>query len=411
MARFWFTSAPLPGHLDWGGLLQTAQALHVLGHDVRWISEDRIAPLVERAGVRFEPVAQTGWLWPPPPLPSMTDFVNENMVTLRFRRALDTWLSEELVAQGVETLHDLASRIGPPDVIVSDPFLASAALAAERFGVPFVVGGWASGPPMDEDQLLYVQRQLGHEAAERIERLCARFNLLGVNFSRGPAPSIQSPRLHISYFNAYWHQGETILPQTVFVGGSVTLPPDPPPDWLAQIPDDQPLGMVTLGSTFTGDITFFSQGAQAIAAAGMIPAVVLGPIPLAPDQKARLKDHLPGGTRLLTWVDYRHVFPRLKVIIHHGGMGTTHAAVVHGVPQIIVPHAADQRGQARRARQAKVGLELAQRDMLQGQLAPAVKAIISTAWVLEAVQNLARDFATLGGPPRAAELLDQIVAG
>ncbi|RPJ00241.1 MAG: glycosyltransferase, partial [Chloroflexi bacterium] len=398
MARFWFTSAPLPGHLDWGGLLQTAQASQLLGHDVRWVSEDRIAPLVEQASVPFEPVSQTGWLWPPPPLPTMTDFVNENMVTLRFRRALDTWLSEDRVAQGANALHDLARRIGPPDVIVTDPFLASAALAAESFGVPLVVGGWASGPPMDEDQMLYEQRRLGHEAAERIERLCARLGLSGVNFSRGPAPSIQSPRLHISYFNAYWHQGETVLPQTVFVGGFVTLPPDPPPDWLAQIPDDLPIGMVTLGSTFTGDFTFFSLGAQAVAAAGLIPVVVIGPTPLAPEQKARLKDHLPGGTRLLTWVDYRHVFPRLKVIIHHGGMGTTHAAIVHGVPQIIVPHAADQRGQARRARQAKVGLELSQRDMLQGQLGPAVKAIISTGWVLESVQKLAHDFATLGGP-------------
>ncbi len=157
--------------------------------------------------------------------------------------------------------------------------------------------------------------------------------------------------------------------------------------------------MVTLGSTFTGDLNFFAWGAQAIAAAGMIPLVVLGPTPIPPEQKDRLKANLPGGSRLLTWVDYDHVFPRLKVIIHHGGMGTTHAAIVHGIPQIIVPHAADQRGQARRARQAKVGLELSQREMRQGQLVPAVKAITTTDWVLDAVQQLWRaTLPTLGGP-------------
>ena len=120
---------------------------------------------------------------------------------------------------------------------------------------------------------------------------------------------------------------------------------------------------------------------------------------------------MPGGTHLVSWVDYDHVFPRLKVIIHHGGMGTTHAAVIHGIPQIIVPHAADQRGQARRARQAKVGLELTQRDIRQGQLVPAVKAITTTEWVLEAVANLAHDFAALGGVVQAVELLVDIAAG
>jgi MGT family glycosyltransferase len=410
MARFWFTSAPLPGHLDWGGLLKTAQALQAMGHDVWWVSEARIGGLVERTGVPFAAVEVSGWLWPPPPLPTMEQFVNENMVTLRFRRALDTWLSETLVAQGIEALHDLASRAGPPDVIVTDPFLASAALVAERIGVPLVVGGWASGPPVDEDQMRYIQRELGHEATERIERLCKQFDVSGVNFSGGPAPSIQSPRLHISYFNAYWHQGETVLPQTVFMGGTVTPPTDDSPGWLTDIPNDQPLGLVTLGSTFTGDLSFFALGAQAIAAADMIPLVVLGYAPLAPEQKERLKAALPGGTRLINWIDYDHVFPRLDVIVHHGGMGTTHAAVVHGIPQIIVPHAADQRGQARRARQAKVGLELTQRDVHQGQLVPAVKAITTTDWVRESAAQLARDFADLGGPPRAAELLAAVAA-
>jgi UDP:flavonoid glycosyltransferase YjiC (YdhE family) len=410
MARFWFTSAPLPGHLDWGGLLKTAQALQARGHAVRWVSEPPIGGMVARAGIPFVPITQTGWRWPPPPLPEPGSFVNEHMVTLRYRRALDTWLDEDLVAQGVVALRDLTGEIGPPDVIVTDPFLSAAALAAELIGVPLVVGGWASGPPVDEDQMLGVQRELGHEAVERIERLCARFGIAGVNFSRGPAPSVQSPHLHLSYFSAYWHQGDTVLPQTQFVGGIATPPQGDPPAWLGDIPPDQPLGLVTLGSTFTGDVDFFAYGAQAVAAAGMIPIVVIGYTPIPPDQKARLKAFLPGGTRLLNWVDYDHVFPRLKVIVHHGGMGTTHAAIVHAVPQVIAPRAADQRGQARRAAQAKVGLEMSTLDVRRGQLIPAVQAITTTDWVLEAVHHLAAEFAALGGPVRAAELVEEVTS-
>ncbi len=407
MARFWFTSAPLPGHLDWGGLLRTAQALRDQGHDVLWVSEARIAPLVTNAGVAFAAIPQTGWLWPPPPLPTPGTFLNEDMTTLRYRRALDTWLSEDRVAAGVEALRDLAAERGTPGVIVTDPFLSSAALAAELLDVPLVVGGWASGPPMDEDQMIYVQKQLGSEAVERIEHLSAQFGISGAHFSTGPAPSIQSP-LHISYFSAHWHQADTVLPQTQFVGGFPAPPQGDPPAWLTAIPADQPLGLVTLGSTFTSDLNFFALGALAVATAGMIPLVVIGTNPMRPEQKAELKASLPGGTRLLNWVPYEHVFPRLKVIVHHGGMGTTHAAVVHGIPQVIAPHAADQRGQARRAAQAKVGLHITQKDIRAGHLPDAVQAITTTAWVSERVAELAGDFAALGGPPRAAELIAEV---
>ena len=55
------------------------------------------------------------------------------------------------------------------------------------------------------------------------------------------------------------------------------------------------------------------------------------------------------------WVDFEDVMPRLTGIIHHGGVGTTHAALRHGLPQVAVPHAGDQQPQAGRITQAGVG--------------------------------------------------------
>lgn len=409
MASIWFTSAPLPGHLDWGGLLQTAQALRARGHDVRWVSEERIRPLVEAAGVPFCAIAHSGWRWPPPPPPLPGSLVAmADPVVTRYQRALDMWLDEVLVPRGVEALRALADEIGAPDLIVTDPFLSAAALAAELLGVPLVVGGWPAGPPLDDDQLAYAQQPVGREGVARLERLCQRFDLAGANFGGGAAPSVISPHLHISYFSPYWHQGESFLPQTEFVGGQAHPPRGLAPDWLSMIPDGQPLGLVTLGSVFTGDHNFFVWGARALAENDFVPLVVIGNNPVTPEQKALLKRRLPGGTRLLNWVDFDHVFPRLRVIIHHGGMGTTHAAILHGLPQIITPHAADQRGQARRARQAKVGLELRSHEIHQGQLAAAVHAITSTPLVENAVRSLKQSFAALGGPERAAGQIEAL---
>src|SRR5262245_14406927 len=131
MANFWFISAPLFGHLDWGGFLKTAQMLHQQGHNVTWISENSIAGPVTAAGVPFTPVRKTGWLWPPPPAPDLSTIPPQQAVMLRYRRALDTWLSEDLVGDAVEALIELAAQMGKPDLIVTDPFLSAAALAAE----------------------------------------------------------------------------------------------------------------------------------------------------------------------------------------------------------------------------------------------------------------------------------------
>ncbi len=49
------------------------------------------------------------------------------------------------------------------------------------------------------------------------------------------------------------------------------------------------------------------------------------------------------------------LFPRCKIIIHHGGAGTTGAGLRAGVPNIVIPHAADQPFWGRRVAALGVG--------------------------------------------------------
>ncbi len=406
MATFWFISAPLPGHLDWGGFLRTAEVLRRRGHTVLWVSEASIGGLIDGTGVEFVPIAHTGWLWPPPPAPDLSLLKPAEAIFLRYRRALDTWLSEDLIPPAVEAIRDLAAVRGKPDLIVTDPFLSASALAAELLGVPLAVAGWPAGQPLDETYLFPVQAELGRISQDRVRRLLDRFGLRGVNFGEGATPSVQSPGLHISYFSRGWHQADPdFLPQTQFVGGAVSAPHDDPPGWLAEIPRGQRLALITLGSTFTGDLGFFSWAAQAAARLRLTPIVVLGKQPIDPAKKDELKAALPAGTRLLSWIDYDQVFPRLSVIIHHGGMGTTHRAIIGAIPQVVVPHAADQRGQARRVAQSKVGLNLTAHDVRNGQLLPAIRAVTNDPRLSETAITLAAEFKALGGAERAADLL------
>ena len=411
MARFWFVSAPLYSHTDWGGFLKTARALAARGHDVLWLSEAPLQRAIDPAGLAFRAMRQTGWLWPPPPQPDLGSIPPQEAVALRYKRALDTWLSEDLVGEAVEALLDLEDEIGAPDAIVSDPFLSASAIAAEILDAALIICGWPAQAALDEQQLFPVQRDLSSDSQRRIQRLCDRFGIAGRNFSRGTTPSIVSEALHISYFTPGWYSAElpSILPQTRFVGGRQSPPVNPQPHWLRDIPPETKLGLVTLGTIFTGDLGFYSWAAQAVARAGLLPIVTLGWNPIAAAQKAELKRALPAGTRLLNWAPYDWLLPRCRVIIHHGGMGTTHQALLGGLLQIVVPHAADQRLQGRRVAEAKVGLHLTAHDVRRGQLREGVRALLEADWVAENAQSLAAEMAALGGVERAADLVEGVV--
>jgi MGT family glycosyltransferase len=257
-----------------------------------------------------------------------------------------------------------------------------------------------------------VQQKLSETSISRLESLKEHFGLEGVNFSGGPTPSVTSPHLHVTYFIERWYGADVpyLLPQNIHVGGTPQLPAGEQSDWLTAIPEDIPLALVTLGSVFTGDLGFFSWAAHAVKAVGLLPIVVIGTNPIEPEKKQELIAALPMGTRLLNWVSFPELLPRCKLVVQHGGMGTTHTVLTHGIPQMVVPHAADQRGQARRVAEAKVGLNLSAHDVRNGKLLEGARALLSD----ERVQNTARDFAAemaeAGGPRRAASHIAALLA-
>jgi UDP:flavonoid glycosyltransferase YjiC (YdhE family) len=44
----------------------------------------------------------------------------------------------------------------------------------------------------------------------------------------------------------------------------------------------------------------------------------------------------------VTDIPYDWLFKRIYAVIHHGGSGTTHMGIKHGLPTLIIPHILDQ---------------------------------------------------------------------
>ncbi|HQY92197.1 nucleotide disphospho-sugar-binding domain-containing protein [Caldilinea sp.] len=399
--RYLFVSAQLAGHLDWGGYLATATALQQRGHEVTWASGPAVAPLVEATKLSFAPLAETGWRWPPPPpLTRPADLSDEAWRQVRGERALDQWLDPPRVEAAVAALHAVASDV-QPDVVVSEMFVAAAGVVAERINKPLVVAGWPAVAPHSTagDALTQMARQ-------RLERLLATTGCGGVNFTAEGPPALRSPHLHLAYWTARWYAGLPLLPQTRCVGG---LP-------LAELPvnptlpasDDLPWVVITLGTTFNRDPAFFVAAAHAAHQLGCLPILLLGRTP-DPAGDDRWLERLPPTAIVRDRADFRTLLPYAAAAIHHGGAGTTHALARAALPQIVVPHAADQIHQAQGLTRTGAGLHLPPKTVTVARLVEALAAILPD-WspVRAQAAVLAEEMAALGGAPAAATLLETL---
>ena len=212
---------------------------------------------------------------------------------------------------------------------------------------------------------------------QRLEELLARTNCTGSNWTATGPPALAAPALHLSYWSAGWFQSMALGAQTRDVGGQA-----PPPRAVSRAfpdPTAAPWVFITLGTTFNQDANFFAAAGQAAAELGAIPIIALGADP--DSQHGRqlyqsLDGRLPATALVSATVDFAAVLPHCAVAIHHGGAGTTHALVTQGVPQIVVPHAADQARQAQGIARTGCGYHLAPRQATVQNLTNALTQLL-----------------------------------
>lgn len=84
---------------------------------------------------------------------------------------------------------------------------------------------------------------------------------------------------------------------------------------------------------------------------------------------------LPGSALLLDAAPHGWLFPRAALAVHHGGAGTTGAALRAGIPSVVVPFAADQPFWGRLVEARRAGPRPIPRSKLtSGRLAAAITA-------------------------------------
>jgi UDP:flavonoid glycosyltransferase YjiC (YdhE family) len=266
-----------------------------------------------------------------------------------------------------------------PAVVLRDPCEYSSAVLAPRFDIPTA--------------------QVAIDLAE------VEWGSLDV---AAPALSAYRPGLDIEIRNTpYLSRFPDALDPSPFVDTRrFNLPAsisDRLPDWWAG--SDAPLVYVTFG-TVLGRMSVAAEAYRTVlaAVAGITDVRVLLTVgPFDPAQLGPLPDHV----HIERWVDQAAVLTEARVVVCHGGSGTTFGALAAGVPVVVIPRFGGQRVNADRVAAVGAGV--------------VVPALADSASVAHTVVRVARDHgyrdaarrvaAEMAGAPAVGEVLAELLSG
>ena len=416
MRRFLFSSGHFPGYVDWGGLLETACVLQDRGHEVRWVSADSISSLLRRVKIQFSSVPVA--IGSSRSRRSHTAPQHENgcKQARAVGQMIDLWMDEEQVAEACDA-HLKIIADWSPDVVIADPTVLAAALAAEAAATPLAGCGYPGATFVipGEPRMMNVV----DEFFARLNRLRSRLGLRAAPPRPDPDFLFIAPSLHLVYTTPQWFeqfllaleplasegdgtllsQKPRISPGAAYVGGRAMAPRTPAPEWLDDLPTDRPVVLI-------GRSTNYQPMAESMRIAFQIikGANAFGLIGGSPALRSALEP-LPSYIRWEPWLPYEHVMPRVDAIIHHGGFGTTCLAVQHAVPQVVVPEISDNYGHAQSVARSGAALAFGSSTATGPLLTSALRDVLEKPHYRNAAIELQAQFASLGGAPTAAELL------
>jgi UDP:flavonoid glycosyltransferase YjiC (YdhE family) len=135
----------------------------------------------------------------------------------------------------------------------------------------------------------------------------------------------------------------------------------PPAELVAFLDEGEPPLLVSLGAMSAGKgaetATLFVEAVEA----ARVRAIVQG------WDGAMKQLRLPPSIHAAEPVPHGWLLPRTSGLVHHGGFGTTAAGFRAGIPQLIIPHIADQFYWGQRVKELGVGPPAIGRSKLKGE--------------------------------------------
>ena len=390
MSRILFTTQPAYGHFH--PLVPLAKALEASGHEVAFATSESFCPVVEASGFRCFPAGLdwllTGALDWIETFPEMAGVPPEQSIPFSVGHLWGKVTAER-------TAPDLLAlaETWPPDVIVRENCEFGSCVAAELLGIPHAAVNVTAFRVVEDasylldPRLAELRSDFGlppdPESAMRYRHMVLFF----------APPSLQDPEL-TSLPHAY-----PLRADPFDRSGTEDLP-----EWVAGLPD-RPTVYMTLGTVFSRHRKFFDAAIEALRDQPVNLVLTIGR-----DEDPTQFDPLPANVYVERYIPQSLLFPRCDLVISHAGFNTLMAAVGHGLPQVMIPLAADQPNNARRAASLGFAKVVQHADVTPQRLREAVLEVLHTPSYRTAAEEVRREWLGLPGIERGVELLEGLAA-
>lgn len=116
---------------------------------------------------------------------------------------------------------------------------------------------------------------------------------------------------------------------------------------------------------------------------------------------------LPSNVRHFSFAPFRQLLPHCAALVHHGGIGTTAAALQSACPQLILPLARDQPDNAARVAKMGAGLTLSPRRRTAAHIASALAQLLAPEFSARC-KAIATQTSSENGLERAADWVEEL---
>lgn len=373
---------------------------------------------IEGAGLGFFPVR--------PNIPQPMDQDAELIEKIMEPKTGGRFLTEEVIFPAVrDSYEDLLQAVQRADLLVTHPAAPAGPLVGRKTGMtwistvlaplsffsaydPPVAPFWQwtrhfslLGPRVMRSLLDFMM------SSYKAKAVTAFRDELGLADTGNPMFEGQhSPTLVLALFSRVFAQPQPDWPKQAQVTGfcfydghrETQIPVE-----LARFLENGPPPIVfTLGSSAVWVARdFFAQSIEAAKRLGQRAVLLVG------DQRNR-PPNLPEGMIAADYAPYQELMPRARVVVHHGGVGTTSQSLLAGVPTLIVPFAFDQSDNAEHAWRLGTSRTVYRRNYRADKVTKELRELLERPDYACKASEISNQLKQENGPARAADLIEQV---
>ena len=162
--------------------------------------------------------------------------------------------------------------------------------------------------------------------------------------------------------------------------------------------------LFTLGSSAVWNAdSFYQESIEAVLKLGERAVLLIG-------HEDNRPASLPDTVAAFDYAPYGEIMPRVKLVVHQGGVGTTAHALRAGKPSLFVPFSHDQPDNAWRVMRLGIASMLTRKQYRAARVAQELSALLSDPRVSERAEEVGAVVRREDGARRASELIESVFA-